>query len=369
MAFKGIGVINFSQGVIAVIAAYTFVSLRTNLGTPLGRFVPVNGSSAVLAFVVVAVAIAGSRLQRRGERVLGRPSAVASGRVRPVALVIAGVAIWALIALTDRSTLITSTGVVTLLMLSVVVLSGYVGQIQISLMQLSLAGLGGFTVAHLSPHLPLLVDLALGGLLSAAVGVAVGLPALRVRGVNLAIVTLALAVALENILFNNQWFTGGPSGMTVSTPSVFGVDLYPLRFGIFTWIVVLVLTGVRRSSFGHRMLATRNSEPAAAAAGMNVARTKLQAFALSGFLAGLAGGMLAYPARNTEHLTIRRLRQRHLGRFRLHRRRGITRRRRHSGVHARRQHHPHIARSLDRRQRMGPSRRRNPCGPHYHPES
>ncbi len=86
--------------------------------------------------------------------------------------------------------------------------------------------------------------------------------------------------------------------MTVSTHSLFGIDLYPLRFEIFTWIVVLlvglVLADVRRSSFGHRMLATRNSEPAAAAARMHAARTKLQAFALSGFPAGLAGVMLAY---------------------------------------------------------------------------
>jgi ABC-type branched-subunit amino acid transport system permease subunit len=269
-----------------------------------GHYVHVNGSSAVLPFVVIVVAVvlAGSRLPLREERVLGRLPAVASGRIRLVGLGIAGVAIWALIALTDRSTsfAMTSTGIAAILMLSIVVLSGYVGQI--SLMQLSFAGLGGFTVAHLSPHLPMLLCLALGGLLSAAVGIVVGLPALRVRGVNLAIVTLALAVALENSLFSNQWVTGATSGQPVATPYLFGIDLdpllYPVRFGIFTWIVVLlvglVLVGVRRSRFGHRMIATRKSEPAAAAAGMNVARTKLQAFALSGSIAGLAGGMLAY---------------------------------------------------------------------------
>ena len=134
------------------------------------------------------------------------------------------------------------------------------------------------------------------------VGVLLGLPAVRVRGINLAVVTLGAAVAVSAVVFQNAKWTGGVDGSQVPSPEVFGFSLDPVshavRFGIFALIVtalmVAAVINLRRSPFGRRMLAVRSNERAAAVNGINVTATKLQAFALSAFIAGIGGGVLAY---------------------------------------------------------------------------
>jgi ABC-type branched-subunit amino acid transport system permease subunit len=134
------------------------------------------------------------------------------------------------------------------------------------------------------------------------VGVLLGLPAVRVRGINLAVVTLGAAVAVSAVVFQNANWTGGVNGSQVPSPGLWGFSIdpvsHPVRFGIFALIVAVVMIAavlnVRRSAFGRRMLSVRSNERAAAVSGINVVATKLQAFALSAFIAGLGGGVLAY---------------------------------------------------------------------------
>lgn len=197
------------------------------------------------------------------------------------------------------------TMVFALLALSVVVVTGYVGQI--SLAQMAFAGVSGFTVIRLSDWgVPFVVAAVLAALVATALGVLVGLPATRVRGMTLAITTLALAVAIEQLVLASPPFSGGPAGSKVPRPDLFGIDVgvsargadnFRPAFGIMVLVVLAAccvgVANLRRNGTGLRWLAVRANERAAAAAGIDVARTKLGAFAVSSFLAGLAGVLLA----------------------------------------------------------------------------
>jgi branched-subunit amino acid ABC-type transport system permease component len=207
----------------------------------------------------------------------------------------------------NRQALIVSM-VFALLSLSVVVVTGYVGQI--SLAPMAFAGVAGFTVIHLANGGVPFPFATLGAALVATVlGVLVGLPITRVRGMSLAVATLAIAVAIEGLVLASPSFSGGPAGMSAPRPTLFGVDLgigalgdanFRPAFG-FTVLVVLVLAcagvaNLRRNRTGLRWLAVRANERAAAAAGIDVTRAKLGAFAVSSFLAGLCGVFMAYSA-------------------------------------------------------------------------
>ncbi len=192
------------------------------------------------------------------------------------------------------------------LALSLVVLTGYVGQV--SLAQLSFAGISAFLLTHMLGgfNIPFPLSMLVASLLAVPLGLLIGLPALRVRGVNLAIVTLAAGSALDVLLFNNLRFSGGDGGRSVPDPSFLGIDLgisrgteYPRDiFGFFLLVIVVaVAIGVarlRNSSTGRMMLAVRSNERAAAASGVNVPRAKLLAFGISSFIAGVGGCLLAY---------------------------------------------------------------------------
>jgi branched-chain amino acid transport system permease protein len=195
--------------------------------------------------------------------------------------------------------------------LSFVILTGFVGQV--SLAQMVLAGVSGFALAKLSgsagigfPFAPIL-----GAFGAMIVGVAAGFPALRVRGVQLAIVTLAAAFSLQTLVFTNPVWSGGLQGASVPSPQIFGLHFGPTShtsfgdgnipnpfFGIFCVLVVVALAGMtsalRGSPWGRRMLAVRANERAAAAAGVSVKQTKLVAFAISAFVAGIAGALSGY---------------------------------------------------------------------------
>ena len=114
-----------------------------------------------------------------------------------------------------------------LVCLSLVIITGLVGQI--SLAQVALAGVSGFVVSDRATHLGLAFPLGplLGVAAATAFGLATGLSALRVRGVNLAVVTLATAVALENFGFDNVTWGGGTGGSPVPSPTIFGLTFGP----------------------------------------------------------------------------------------------------------------------------------------------
>ena len=196
----------------------------------------------------------------------------------------------------------------TVLALSFVVLTGFGGQT--SLAQLAFAGVAGFTFSKLATNwgIPFPIAPVLAALVAAVFGIAVGLPALRLRGTNLAIVTLAGGVAISEFIFKNPNFVGDATtgGAKIPHPQlgrwdfalVLGTKSSRPVFGIFLVAVALLLAllvaNIRRSATGRRTLAVRSNERAASAAGVNVASTKLFAFAISAFIAGIAGTLIGY---------------------------------------------------------------------------
>jgi len=183
--------------------------------------------------------------------------------------------------------------------MSVVVLTGWAGQV--SLGQMSFAGFGGAVAAYASQHwnLDLGLTLLLAGLAGAVVALIVGLPALRLRGFFLAVTTLAFAMAASAYLLNIQYFSWAPDpNAVVIRPRLFGgINLASQRSFYYVCLAVLALAvlavrGIRRSRTGRVLLALRENERAAQAFGVNVLRAKLTAFAISGFLAAIGGCLL-----------------------------------------------------------------------------
>jgi len=138
--------------------------------------------------------------------------------------------------------------------------------------------------------------------------VLLAVPAMRVRGTELAVVTLAGGIAIVEFVFKNPTYVGDAAtgGARVPNPTFFGMDLGlvgaddPSRavFGVLVLaILIIVVVGVmnlRASATGRRILAVRSNERAAAAVGISVARVKLQAYAMSSFIAGLGGCLIGY---------------------------------------------------------------------------
>ena len=194
-----------------------------------------------------------------------------------------------------------------LLCCSLVVLTGYCGQI--SLAQLAFAGVGGFAFAKIATwwHLPLPLSLVLAGAAAIPLGLLIGIPAVRIRGVQLAIVTLGAAVVVEQLVLNNNVkVTGGFRGVPVPPASFAGINLdiqsdspdgYPrLAFGLLVLVLLALIGGglahLRRTAAGRAMVAVKNNERAAASLGVDVPAVKLQSFVLASAVAGTAGAVI-----------------------------------------------------------------------------
>lgn len=177
---------------------------------------------------------------------------------------------------------------------SVGIVAGRTGMI--SLCQMSFAGVGAWTVAWLNVHdAPgsLLLWVVIGGLAAVPLGIAIGLPALRLRGINLAIVTLGFAAAFDGILAAIT-FPGQTEFRSVARPELFASDESYLVLCIIVFaLIALALDAVARSRLGAAWLSIRHSERATAAHGVSIPRGRLSAFALSAFIAGVSGGLLA----------------------------------------------------------------------------
>lgn len=166
----------------------------------------------------------------------------------------------------------------------------------ISLCQMSFAAIGAWVVAWLNvAQAPgtLLLWVILGGLAAVPLGVAIGLPALRLRGINLAIVTLGFAAAFDVVLLSYT-FPGQTKFIFVQRPDFFSSDqaYFALCVGIFVCIA-LALDALNRTPLGASWLSIRHSERSTAAHGVSIPQSKLSAFAISAFIAGLSGGLLA----------------------------------------------------------------------------
>lgn len=278
--------------------------------TVIGKYLnSIVGLTATLPFLLIVAVLVfrGSSLPQRGELVYAdMPMAPRVHRVGTKLAVFAAISIALLFRLpSSYSAAYTIALIGGVIILSLVVIVGWVGQI--SLCQVAFAGIGAYATVRVANHLsiPFPFSIIVGALIAVPVGALVGLPALRVRGVNLAVVTLGAAIAFERMLFNNPDFTRGENGSAVPTgAALFGIDLdgrtEPARYGVVVLVAlclcVLLVANLRRSVSGRRMLAVRADETAAAASGIDVRKVKLQAFALSAFIAGLAGGLMAYRA-------------------------------------------------------------------------
>lgn len=166
----------------------------------------------------------------------------------------------------------------------------------IALCQMSFAGVGAWIVGYLNlAEAPggLALWILLGGLAAVPLGVAIGLPALRLRGINLAIITLSFAAAFDVILAT-MTFPGQTAFIQVPRPALFDSDEGYFAFALIFYVVIAVaLEFLARSRLGASWLAVRHSERAAAAHGVSVAKAKLSSFAISAFIAGISGGLLA----------------------------------------------------------------------------
>ena len=220
--------------------------------------------------------------------------------------------------LSTSSSLFTWTSILlfAMVVLSMTVLTGWAGQL--SLGQFAFVGLGGLTLLGLTQgnDIPVPFDLfdlsldlpwGLAMIVSTAVGVVVavvvGLPALRVRGLFLAVTTLAFAVASATWLFNQSFFTGGTSYPRPADKPVFDLGPIHIDFGasrknyyflclVSLAVVAAVVARLRRTGIGRSWIAVRDNEEMAAASTVSPTRMKLVAFGVAGGIAAFAGGLL-----------------------------------------------------------------------------
>lgn len=231
----------------------------------------------------------------------GRGVAETAVRRGLLALVAAVAVAWPAVSSDFSRSLITDGLIFGLIVLSLVLLTGFVGQI--SFCQYSFAAVGAFTVGSLvaAHHWSFWLAMPLGVVAAAGVGALVGIPALRLSGLFLTILTVAVALFFDRfVLAPGTWnsFSGGLSSWVVGRPAVLGQELdtsyrfYLFVLGTFA-LCSLGLWNVRRGKTGRVLRAVRDAEIAASTVGINVTAWKLAAFAASAGLAGLAGALLA----------------------------------------------------------------------------
>ena len=286
---------------------------------------------AILVVVVVALLAQRGKLSRAME--LGASSWQAVKEVRPIpaelrslpevrrglfaiGIVVAGLVLGAPWILGQSQTPEATIMVIyAIIGVSLVVLTGWAGQI--SLGQYAIAGVGSVAAAGLAAnhHADFFVTLVIGGLAGAIIAVLVGLPALRIQGLFLAVTTLAFAFAVFSML-NRTYFAWmfPKTGVNVQRPVVWGwlnleddsslgrikftkdAKYYLVCLG-FLVLAVLMARSLRRNRSGRVLISVRDNGRTAQAFGINLARSRLAAFAISGFMAGMAGALLAYQNR------------------------------------------------------------------------
>lgn len=170
----------------------------------------------------------------------------------------------------------------------------------ISLSHGAFLGVGCYTVAYLSKYgLPFYMTLPIAGFITAALGVVVGLPSLRVKGIYLAIATLAAHFILAFAFREWNSVTGGIQGTSIPKADLFGYKLQGDRdnfYLIFTVVFLLAIAArnLARTYLGRAFIAVRDRDISAEILGVNLLHTKLLAFAIGAFYAGVAGGVLGY---------------------------------------------------------------------------
>ena len=272
-----------------------------------------SGLRPAFPFVVLAIALVAGRSLRRAEvrdplascdppahafRAPTRMTEVAVGSRAFTALVVGMLVATTLVLVPGNWEFVFTLGVVlSIIFLSITLLTGMGGQI--SLGQAAFAGAGAFTAGQLAMHsVPVLGAILLAGVLAAALGAVVALPALRLGGIAVGLLTLSFALLATNVLFLYPWAGNGATGLTVPRPT-----LGPISFagnGAFFWlslVFLVVLAGavklVQWGTTGQELAALRGSERGSAAIGIDVRRLRVVAFTLSAAIAGIGGALYA----------------------------------------------------------------------------
>ena len=194
--------------------------------------------------------------------------------------------------------------------LGLMLLVGYTGQV--SLGHAAFLAMGAYTEAYLQLRgWPFLLSLFSAAVVSGLTGVIVGLPALRVKGIYLAIATLSFGFIVEEAVTRADSITGGNTGITLGNLDIFGVPIdsearfYYVSLAVLIVCIVAVMN-LMRSPTGRAFVAIRDSEISAQSMGIHLARYKTIAFALSAALTGIAGALYAHKLRfvSPEQFTI-----------------------------------------------------------------
>jgi branched-chain amino acid transport system permease protein len=260
-----------------------------------------QGIPPSLPFIILFLALSVMRQERQAlarvtGAVISRPARVPSILGWSAVLVVAA----AVIAphLSAFSALIIATGLVyASILLSMVLLTGMAGQV--SLCQFSFVGIGAVTLAHLSHYMPYALAALCATGVTALAGTLIALPALRLRGLYIALATFAFAVMCDNLVFSNSDLLGtAGEAITAPAPSILGLTLTSQRGFVLAGAVLasLFAAGIqfaRRGKFGRALSAMRDSPVAATALGLRLVRTKLLVFGISAGMAGLAGCLFA----------------------------------------------------------------------------
>jgi ABC-type branched-subunit amino acid transport system ATPase component/ABC-type branched-subunit amino acid transport system permease subunit len=256
------------------------------------------GTISTFVIVIVLMLVRGKAIPSRGFVGTRMPS-LGTGHLRPTViigwLVAAMVLVWGVLPFEWVDSLLTSM-MIGIVLLSIVVVTGYAGQL--SLAQFALAGTGAVISAEIASRadLPFLLVLLIAGLGAVPIGILLALPATRMRGASLAVVTLAFNVLLFATVFSRT------QTITVPSPTVLGIEvgsiLYPERYltlviAVFALLAIAV-ANLRRGQNGRRFVAVRGNERAAASIGIDVNKAKVSAFAIAAFIAAIGGCLLAF---------------------------------------------------------------------------
>jgi ABC-type branched-subunit amino acid transport system ATPase component/branched-subunit amino acid ABC-type transport system permease component len=286
-----------------ILAGALFIGIAES---EVSNYVTAPGWTQAVPFLVILVVLTlrGSSLPLRTD-ILERLPAIGDGVLRPLVLIPASIVTVVLMLFVLPADWVVALGVLmmaALFLLSIVVLTGYAGQP--SLAQYAIGGMGAWVAGMLvsAQHWPAWAAIIAAIVASVPVGFIFSLPALRTRGANLAVLTLGLGLAVENVLFDNTAYTGGFSGAQVGALHLFGIDLdpirHPQRFAVLAALCyfgcALMVSTVRRSRSGRRLLAVRANERAAASMGISVIGAKIYAFVLASGLAALAGILVGF---------------------------------------------------------------------------
>lgn len=177
------------------------------------------------------------------------------------------------------------------------VLTGFAGLVSLGHVAFLLLGGYAYAIATVKLGLHPLLAFGLAGVVPAVAGLVVGIPSLRLKGLYLAITTLAFTFIIYSLILAGGDFTGSGRGIIVSRPQAFGIDFSSDQALYWLCLVVMLITllgvlNIRRSKLGRAFMAIRDNDRAAVSMGISLTKYKLLAFAISSFLAGISGALM-----------------------------------------------------------------------------